>query len=81
MAAQLKRNAAALSQALATDADVLKGNASRLDENYGRMSTQRARLQVVAGKSRGTTWMVIGAVLAVCVSFVVMFLLIRVTGR
>lgn len=79
MASQLKLNALHFTEALAKDKAVMEGAEEKLEGNLTRLKGERSRLKEHSGKSSGTTWMVLGAILVVCIAWVLMFLVIRIT--
>ncbi|PVF99899.1 hypothetical protein CPB86DRAFT_872322 [Serendipita vermifera] len=79
MATQLRRNAQHFSAALEDDKDALAEADAKIDANLSVMQKERGRLGTYSSKSRGTTWLVVSAILVVAVSWVVMFFVIRVT--
>ncbi|KAG9056373.1 hypothetical protein FS842_010889 [Serendipita sp. 407] len=79
MAAQLRMNAQHFSAALEDDKEALAEADSKLNQNLTVMQKERGRLGVYSGKSSSTTWMVIASILVVCIAWVVMFFVIRLT--
>ncbi|KAG8807133.1 hypothetical protein FRC17_004634 [Serendipita sp. 399] len=79
MAAQLRKNAQHFSAALEDDKEALAEADSKLNQNLDVMQKERGRLGVYSAKSSGTTWMVIASILVVCIAWVVMFFVIRLT--
>ena len=81
MATQLKRNAIHFSDTLAKDQAVVEDTKLKMESNYDSMQKERTRLKDHSGKSRGTTWLTLFSIIAVFVSFFVMFFVIRLTRR
>ncbi|KAF8513138.1 hypothetical protein BU17DRAFT_95631 [Hysterangium stoloniferum] len=79
MTAQLKRNAQHFAESLEKDKGVVLSASETLEKNYDTMARERIRLKDHSGKSRGTTWLVIAAVVGVAIAFVFTFLVIRIT--
>jgi hypothetical protein len=79
MATQLRRNAQYFSAALEDDKDALAEADAKINTNLSVMQKERGRLGTYSNKSRGTTWLVVSAIVVVAVSWVVMFFVIRVT--
>ena len=79
MATQLKRNATHFSDTLARDQAVVEETKLNMESNFDSMQKERTRLRDHAGKSRGTTWLTLFSIIAVFVSFFVMFFIIRFT--
>ena len=79
MATQLKRNAIHFSDTLAKDQAVVEDTQLKMESNYDSMQKERTRLRDHSGKSRGTTWLTLFSIIAVFVSFFVMFFIIRLT--
>ena len=79
MATRLKLNAVHFTEALEKDKAVLEGAEKKLESNFTQMKTQRSRLGVYSSKSGGTTWRVFISIIVVAVTWVVMFLTIRLT--
>jgi len=79
MATQLKRNAIHFSDTLAKDQAVVEETKLKLESNFDELQKERTRLRDHSGKSRGTTWLTAFSVIAVLVSFFVMFFIIRFT--
>jgi len=79
MASQLKRNAIHFSDTLARDQVVVEETKFKMESNFDELEKERMRLRDHTGKSRGTTWLTVLSVVAVFVSFFVMFFIIRFT--
>jgi SNARE protein 1 len=79
MTTQLKRNAQYFAESLEKDKGLVLSASEVLDKNYDAMTKERIRLKDHSGKSRGTTWLVIGLVVGVTMACLWMFLLIRIT--
>lgn len=79
MATQLKRNAIHFSDTLIRDQAVVEETNLKMESNYDMMQRERTRLRDHSGKSRGTTWLTLFSIIAVFVSFFVMFFIIRIT--
>ena len=79
MATQLKRNAIHFSDTLAKDQAVVEETKLKLESNFDELQKERTRLRDHSGKSSGTTWLIVFSVIAVLVSFFVMFFIIRLT--
>jgi len=79
MATQLKRNAVHFSDTLARDQAVVEETKLKMESNYDSMQRERTRLRDHTGKSRSTTWLTLFSVIAVFVSFFIMFFIIRFT--
>lgn len=79
MATQLKMNSLHFTEALARDRAVMEGAEEKLEGNLTRMQAERGRLKITGAKRGSTTWIVLFAIFAVAVAWVVMFLIIRIT--
>jgi len=79
MATQLKRNAVHFSESLDKDKSLVQSASEALEKNYDAMTASRTRLKQHTGKSWGTTWLVYGGLVAVCIAWVFMFFIIRLT--
>lgn len=79
MATQLKRNAIHFSDTLVRDQAVVEEANLKMESNYDSMLKERTRLRDHSGKSRGTTWLTLFSIIAVFVSFLIMFFIIRLT--
>jgi len=79
MATQLKRNAIHFSDTLAKDQAVVEEANLKLESNYDSMQKEQTRLRDHSGKSRSTTWLTLFSIIAVFVSFFIMFFIIRLT--
>ena len=79
MATQLKRNAIHFSDTLAKDQVVVEEAQLKLESNYDSTHREWTRLRDHSGKSRNTTWLTLFSIVAVFVSFFVMFFIIRLT--
>ena len=79
MATQLKRNAIHFSDTLAKDQVVVEEANLKMESNYDSMLKERTRLRDHSGKSRGTTWLTLFSIIAVFISFFIMFFIIRLT--
>ncbi|PLW23549.1 hypothetical protein PCANC_05725 [Puccinia coronata f. sp. avenae] len=79
MALQLKKNVHHFNKLLADDQAVLLANQTKLELNSDTMNKEGGRLTQVSLKSRSMTWFTIAAVCAVAVSWILMFIIIRLT--
>jgi len=79
MGHQLKLNALHLSNSLAKEKGVVEDATEKLDANLGTMTKERVRLRDHSSKSGSTTWIVLGAVFAVIIAWILMFFVIRLT--
>lgn len=79
MATQLKRNAIHFSDTLARDQAVVEETNLKMESTFGEVQKERVRLRDHSEKSRGTTWLTIFSIVAVFVSFFIMFFIIRLT--
>jgi len=79
MATQLKRNAVHFSDTLARDQAVVEETKLNMESNHDSLRKEQTRLKNHAGKSRNTTWLTLFSIIAVFVSFFVMFFIIRFT--
>ncbi|KAJ1304776.1 hypothetical protein OPQ81_005912 [Rhizoctonia solani] len=79
MAAQLKRNAQTFAAQLHEDNALVQLAHDQLEGVHTRVKTERATLRDFRGKSGYTTCMTIGIIIVVVISWVVMFLMIKVT--
>jgi len=81
MSTQLKRNALHFSSSLAEDNAVVSSAQEQIETNYTSLSQSRTKLRDYSKKSGwgGTTGIVWLSLVVVGVSFVMMFLLIRIT--
>ncbi|KAF9183215.1 hypothetical protein BGZ51_004176 [Haplosporangium sp. Z 767] len=77
---QLRHNAMAIQQTLTDEQNsgLLDDADQALDNNITRLGKERARLELYSKQSRKTKWMIWGIVLAVSVTFVFMFFIIRI---
>jgi len=81
MATQLKRNALHFSDSLVKDKAVVEETQEKLEGNFGMMMKERLRLRDFRGKSRSTTCLVLGIVIAVLALFMFMVSVIRFSRR
>jgi hypothetical protein len=79
MAGILKMNSMAFADALERDRKILEEAGEKLQGNLTLMTRTRGRLGEYSQKARGMGWLTLGTVAAVCMSWVVMFILIRLT--
>jgi hypothetical protein len=79
MAGVLKANSIAFGEALERDRRIIEQAGEKLEHNLDLMTRTRGRLGEYAKKARGLGWATLGAVLAVCFSWVFMFVLIKLT--
>ncbi|PWN41773.1 hypothetical protein IE81DRAFT_330722 [Ceraceosorus guamensis] len=79
MARVLKSNSLAFGEALERDRLLLESTGEKLQGNLDVMTRTRGRLGEYAKKARGLGWATLGAVTVVCISWVLCFLLIRLT--
>lgn len=79
MAAQLKKNVHHFNKLLVEDQSVLVANQTKLELNSNSMTKEGARLSQVSLKNRSMTWFTIAAVAAVAISWILMFIIIRLT--
>jgi heme/copper-type cytochrome/quinol oxidase subunit 3 len=79
MTTQPKRNAIHFSDTLARDQAVVEETKLKMESNYDSMHEERTRLRDHTSKSRNTTWLTLFSIIAVFVSFFVMFFIIRFT--
>lgn len=78
MAAQLKQNAIHFADTLAKDQGVIKALQGQIEINLDDTKKGQGRLRDLRGKSGGTTWIVIFALLVVLVGWLLTFFVIRV---
>jgi len=79
MASQLKKNVHHFNKLLAVDQTILLANQTKLELNSDTMTKEGGRLTQVSLKNRSMTWFTIAAVCAVAVSWILMFIIIRLT--
>jgi len=79
MAAQLRRNAEHFSVTLDKDKGLVVAAEEVLLKNADNMTKERDKLDKHSSKSFSTTWFTIGAILVVCITWVWMFFIIRLT--
>lgn len=79
MATQLRRNAEHFSAILEKDKGLVVSAEDALSKNADSMTRERDRLKKHSSKSFGTTWFTIGTILVVCLAFVWMLVIMRVT--
>ncbi|CAE7228563.1 unnamed protein product [Rhizoctonia solani] len=79
MAAQLKRNAQTFAAQLHEDNALVQLAHDQLEGVHTRVKTERSTLRAFSGKSGYTTCMTIGIIIVVIISWVMMFLMIKVT--
>ncbi|KAG8691499.1 hypothetical protein FRC11_002685 [Ceratobasidium sp. 423] len=79
MAAQLKRNAQTFAAQLHEDNALVQVAHDQLEGVHTRVKTERTSLRDFRGKSGYTTCMTIGILVVVIISWVMMFLMIKVT--
>lgn len=79
MASVLKSNSVAFADALERDRLLLEKAGTDLGQNLDLMTRTRGRLGVYSKKARSMGWFTLSAILVVVVSWMLMFLLIRLT--
>ncbi|KAA1089687.1 hypothetical protein PGT21_027084 [Puccinia graminis f. sp. tritici] len=79
MAVQLKKNVHHFNKLLVADQAILLANQAKLELNADTMSKEGGRLGLVRLKSRSLTWFSILAVIVVAVSWILMFIIIRLS--
>uniref|UniRef100_V5EAB0 t-SNARE coiled-coil homology domain-containing protein n=2 Tax=Kalmanozyma brasiliensis (strain GHG001) TaxID=1365824 RepID=V5EAB0_KALBG len=79
MASVLKSNSVAFADSLERDRLLLEKAGTDLGQNLDLMTRTRGRLGVYSKKARGMGWFTLSAILVVVVSWMIMFLLIRLT--
>ncbi|CDZ98166.1 Vesicle transport protein, Use1 [Phaffia rhodozyma] len=79
MAAQLRKNAVHFSTSLEAEKPLLEQGAALLESNFSKLTGSQTRLGQVSTKGRSNTWLVLGACLVVCLAWVWMFVIIRLT--
>ncbi|KIJ49543.1 hypothetical protein M422DRAFT_204934 [Sphaerobolus stellatus SS14] len=79
MAEQLKKNTLYFSDSLEKDKSVLESASEVIEKNYNSLTTQQSRLKTHGGKSFWTTWMTLGSIIGVCIAWVLVFIMIRLT--
>ncbi|ELU42734.1 Use1 domain-containing protein [Rhizoctonia solani AG-1 IA] len=79
MAAQLKRNAQTFAAQLHEDNTLVQLAHDQLEGVHTRVKTERSTLRAFSAKSGYTTWMTIGIIIVVIISWVSMFLMIKIT--
>ncbi|WAQ88215.1 hypothetical protein PtA15_9A342 [Puccinia triticina] len=79
MASQLKKNVHHFNKLLADDQAILLANQTKLELNSDSMNKEGGRLTQVSLKSRSMTWFTIAAVCVVAISWILMFIIIRLT--
>jgi hypothetical protein len=79
MAGILKANSMAFADALERDRQILEQAGEKLQGNLTLMTRTRGKLGEYSRKARGMGWLTLGSVAVVCASWVVMFVLIRLT--
>lgn len=79
MAGILKANSIKFADALERDRKILEQADEKLQGNLTLMTRTRGKLGDYSRKARGMGWITLGAIAMVCSSWVVMFLLIRLT--
>lgn len=79
MAGVLKANSYAFADALERDRKLVEATGEKLQGNLDLMTRTRGQLAVYAKQARGMGWATLGAVAVVCMSWVLMFILIKLT--
>ncbi len=79
MASVLKSNSLAFADALERDRLLLEKAGTDLGQNLDLMTRTRGRLGIYSKKARSMGWFTLGAILVVVVSWMMMFVLIRLT--
>lgn len=79
MASILKTNSIKFADALERDRKILEQADEKLQGNLTLMTRTRGKLGDYSRKARGMGWITLGAIAMVCSSWVVMFLIIRLT--
>ncbi len=79
MASILKSNSLAFADSLERDRLLLEKAGTDLGQNLDLMTRTRGRLGVYSKKARGMGWFTLSAIVVVIVSWMMMFLLIRLT--
>lgn len=79
MAGILKANSMAFADALERDRRILEEAGEKLQGNLTLMTRTRGKLGEYSKKARGMGWLTLGSVAVVCMSWIVVFVLIRLT--
>ncbi|KAA1093161.1 hypothetical protein PGT21_027041 [Puccinia graminis f. sp. tritici] len=79
MAVQLKKNVHHFNKLLVADHAILLANQTKLELNADSMSKEGGRLGLLRLKTRSLTWFSILAVIVVAVSWILMFIIIRLS--
>ncbi|WFD08136.1 hypothetical protein MVES1_003506 [Malassezia vespertilionis] len=79
MAGVLKRNTAAFAQAMEHDRVLVEQAGTRLDQNLSLMTRTRGQLGAFSKKARNMGWFTLGSIVAVMLSWALMFVVIRLT--
>lgn len=79
MASVLKQNSSAFADALERDRVLVEQAGERLGQNLDMLTRTRGQLGVFSKKARSLGWLTLSSIVVVLVSWVMMFVLIRVT--
>lgn len=79
MTKQLKQNALALSQGLSSDMPLIEQTSNKLEGNADKMTTQRKQLNIFSSSSRATTCLTFSSIVIVFISWIILFMIIKLT--
>lgn len=79
MAGTLKANSLRFADALERDRKIVEEAGSKLEVNLTLMTRTRGKLGEYSKKARGMGWLTLGSVAVVCISWVIMFVVIKLT--
>lgn len=79
MASVLKQNSAAFTDALERDRILVEQAGERLGQNLDLLTRTRGKLGVFSKKARSMGWLTLGSIAAVLISWIAMFVVIKLT--
>lgn len=79
MAGALRANSLAFADALERDRKIVEAAGEKLEGNLTLMTRTRGKLGEYSKKARGMGWMTLASVATVCISWVIMFVIIKLT--
>lgn len=79
MTDQLKKNALALSEGLASDVPLLEQASNKLETNADKMTNQRKQLNAFSSSSSSMGWLTLASIVMALVAWIIIFIIIKIT--